>query len=147
MISEKMKVALRIVLFLLLLLLIASCGKKEVKQVSQESKTSEEAFELADTIKRAYLRNDRSTLEDNTTPDGYRELISGMKSFDSAELTLTPTWVEIRDSQVNLSVSWKGTWTVREKVTEESGLAVFVFEGSPLKLARIQRENPFSQPE
>jgi hypothetical protein len=142
-----MKAAHRIALLLLLIPLIASCGKKEVKQVSQESKTSLEAFEVADTIKRAYLRNDRSTIEENTTPEGYRQLISGMKSFDSAELTLSPTWVEIRDAQVKLSVSWKGTWIYREKVTEESGLAVFVFEGSPLKLAGIQRENPFSQPE
>ncbi len=41
----------------------------------------------------------------------------------------------------------KGTWTVKGKATEERGLAIFVFEGKPLQLARIQRENPFKQPE
>jgi hypothetical protein len=108
---------------------------------------AQEAFELADTIKKAYVRKDKSTLGEYTTPDGYRELVSAMKSFDSAELTFTPTWVEIKDSQVSLNISWKGTWTVRGKDTNESGLAVFLLEGSPLKLSRIQRENPFRQPE
>jgi hypothetical protein len=31
--------------------------------------------------------------------------------------------------------------------TEERGMAVFVFEGKPLKLAQVQRANPFRQPE
>jgi hypothetical protein len=33
------------------------------------------------------------------------------------------------------------------KRIEERGAAVFILEGSPLKLARVQRENPFRQPE
>jgi hypothetical protein len=146
-ISKKVFISLQFILFLVALLLLVACGKKEVKPVSAESQLAQEAFELADTIKKAYVKKDKSTLEEYTTLDGYRELVSAMKSFDSAELTFTPTWVEIRDSQVSLNISWKGTWTVRGKDTNESGLAVFVLEGSPLKLSRIQRENPFRQPE
>jgi hypothetical protein len=127
--------------------LLISCGKKDVKPVSQESKLAQEAFELAETLKNAYMKKDRETFVDNCTNDGYRELIGGMKQFDKADLTFTPTWVEIKDSSVYLSVSWKGIWTIGTKSREERGLGVFVLEGKPLKLARVQRENPFRQPE
>jgi hypothetical protein len=127
--------------------LLMSCGKKEVKPVSQESKLAQEAFELAETLKNAYMKKDRETFADNCTNDGYRELIGVIKQFDKAELTFTPTWVEIKDSSVYLSVSWKGIWTIGTKSREERGLGVFVLEGKPLKLARIQRENPFRQPD
>jgi hypothetical protein len=145
---EKISGISRCVLLLLVAaLLLASCGKKEVKPVSQESKLAQEAFALAETLKNAYLRNNLGSLEENSTIDGYRELIRAIKAFDSAELTFTPTWVEIGDSVVYLTVSWKGIWTVRGKSTEERGLAIFVLEGRPLKLAQVQRSNPFRQPE
>jgi len=136
-----------VVLIGLFIMLLMSCGKKEVKPVSQESKLAQEAFQVAETLKQAYIKNNRSTLENNSTNDGYRELIGVMKKFDKVELTFTSTWVEIKDSSVYLSVSWKGVWTVGTKSSEERGLAIFVLEGSPLKLARVQRDNPFRQPE
>jgi hypothetical protein len=131
----------------LLALLLLSCGKKEVKPVSPESKITQEAFGLAETIRNAYIKNDRETLERNSTNDGYRELIGAIKSFDSAELTFIPTWVEIEDSVVSVNVSWKGTWIAGGKRTEDRGLAVFVLEGRPLKLSQVLRANPFRQPE
>jgi len=131
----------------LLALLLLSCGKKEVRPVSPESKIAQEAFGLAETIRNAYIKNDRETLERSSTKDGYRELISVIKSFDSAELTFTPTWVEIEDPVVSVNVLWKGTWIAGGKRTEDRGLAVFVFEGRPLKLSQVLRANPFRQPE
>ena len=128
-------------------MLLLSCGKKDVKPVSQESKLAQEAFQVAETLRQAYVNNSRSTLEDNSTKDGYRELIGVMKKFDKVELSFTSTWVEIRDSSVYLSVSWKGVWTVGSKSREERGLGIFVLEGNPLKLATVQRDNPFRQPE
>ena len=133
-------------LFIFLLFLV-SCGKKEVKPVSQESKLAQEAFQVAETLRQAYVKNNRSTLEDNSTKDGYRELIGVMKKFDKADLTFTATWVEIKDSSVYLSISWKGVWAVGSKSREERGLGIFVLEGNPLKLATVQRDNPFRQPE
>ena len=124
-----------------------ACGKKEVKPVSQESKLAQEAFQLAETLRNAYLENDRDTLEEHCTGEGYQELTGGLKRFDKVTLTFTPTWVEIKDSSVYLSVSWKGVWTVGTKNTEERGLGIFVLEGSPLKLAAVQRDNPFRQSE
>lgn len=129
------------------IIFLISCGKGEVKKVSEESKLAQEAFELAETIRSAYIKNDRETLERNFSVDGYRELIGAIKSFDSAELTFTPLWVEIEDSIVSLNVSWKGTWIVMGKRTEERGVAVFMLEGRPLKLSRVLRANPFRQPE
>ena len=133
--------------FLMSVFLLISCGKKEVKQVSEDSKTAQEAFMLADVIKDAYIENDLSSLEKNTTEDGYKDIIEARKIFDSAELFFSPHWVEIEDSMVNLQVSWKGTWTVKGKRIEDRGLAVFVMEGRPLKLAKVLRDNPFRKPE
>lgn len=131
----------------LLALLLLSCGKKEVRPVSPESKIAQEAFGLAETIRNAYIKNDRETLERSSTKNGYRELIGVIKSFDTAELTFTPTWVEIENSAVSLNISWKSTWVVKDKKIEDRGLAVFVFEGRPLKLSQVLRANPFRQPE
>ena len=131
----------------MLLVFFISCGKKEVKEVSEESLMAQEAFQLAETIKQAYLDNDRKALEKNATQDGYRELVGEIKSFDSAELEFVPTWVEIDDTVVKLTVSWKGTWIVSDFTKEDRGIAVFVMEGQPLKLASILRANPFRQPE
>jgi len=130
-----------------MLIFIISCGKKEVKKVSEESQRAQEAFQLAETIRNAYLDDNRKALEKNTTQDGYREIIVAMKNFDHAELEFIPTWVEIDDSVVRLTVSWKGTWTAKDLKKEDRGIAVFVLEGEPLKLAQVLRANPFRQPE
>ncbi len=102
---------------------------------------------LADVVKDAYIKNDLYSLEKNTTKDGYKDIIEARKNFDSAELFFSPHWVEIEDSMVNLQVSWKGTWTVKGKRIEDRGLAVFVMEGRPLKLAKVLRDNPFRKPD
>jgi hypothetical protein len=131
----------------MMLICIVSCGKKEVKKVSEESRIAQEAFQLAETIRNAYLDNNRKALEKNSTQDGYRDLIGAIKNFESAELEFIPTWVEIDTTVVRLTVSWKGTWTVRDLKKEDRGIAVFVLEGEPLKLAQVLRANPFRQPE
>ncbi len=132
---------------LIVLLLLSSCGKQEVKPVSEDSKIAQEAFKLAEVIKNAYVKNDRVTIQRNSTKEGYQELIGDMKSFDNAELFLTPRKVEIEDSTVYLNLTWNGTWTFGGKRTEDRGMAIFVMEGRPLKLSRVLRSNPFIQPE
>ncbi|NWF98377.1 MAG: hypothetical protein HXY52_05505 [Nitrospirae bacterium] len=137
-----------LILGLLSSFVLVSCGGgKEVKKASEESKIAKEAFELAERLRNAYEKKDMKQIEENSTGNGYRELLAVMKKFDKASLTFTPTWVEINEAKVFLSVSWKGIWTINEKESEERGLAVFVFQGKPLKLEQIQRENPFRQPE
>lgn len=135
------------IVLVMLLVFLFSCGKKEVKEVSEESLIAQEAFQLAETIKQAYLDNNQKVLERNTTQEGYRELIGEIKNFESAELEFAPTWVEIDDTVVKLTVSWKGTWVASGVAKEDRGIAVFVMEGQPLKVAQVLRASPFRQPE
>lgn len=135
-----------VLFYISMILVLVSCSDKEVKKVSDDSKIAHEAFKLTDTLKKAYIENDRRTLKENSTEDAFSEIFGANKPFDIAELIFTPTWVEIQGSTVSVTISWKGTWKWEEKITEERGLAVFVFEGRPLKLIKIKRENPFSYP-
>lgn len=137
----------RVFIGLITMFFLLSCGKKEIKQVTYESKTAQEAFAVAETIKDAYLRRDLAVIEKNSTKEGYRELLGAIKSFDKAELTFSLKWVEIEKSTLSLKIAWSGTWVIRGETTEEWGTAILVFEGSPLKLSRILRANPFRQPE
>lgn len=135
-------------LCLAILVLVAACGgKKEVKQVSKESKISQEAFAVAEDLRAAYLRKDFKAIAERSTKEGYREIVDSIKNFDSAELIFTPRWVEIEKSKIHLNIAWKGSWTVGKDVVRERGMAVFQLEGEPLKLSKIVRGNPFKYPE
>jgi hypothetical protein len=124
-----------------------SCGKKEVKIASQESKTAEEAFALAETIRDSFIKNDRDAIQKNTTEGGYKDVTANRKSYDSVELAFTPRWVEIEQNKVTLNITWKSKWTTGGKKAEDRGMAVFVMEGMPLKLSGILRTNPFMLPD
>ncbi len=134
-------------LFLFILLILISCGKKEVKQVSQESKTSIEAFALAESIKIAFIKNDTIALQKNSSEEGYKDITANKKGFDTVELTFTPRWVEIENNQIFVNIAWKSTWITSGRRTEGRGMAVFVMDGRPLKLTKILRSNPFVYPE
>lgn len=133
---------------ILLLVFLSACGSdKEVKKISEDSILVNESFKFLDSLRIAYLERDLKKLEDLSTKDLYMELITVMKSFDKADLTFTPTWVELTDSMVKVTISWKGTWVTKEKVIDDKGVAIFILEVKPFKLAKILRTNPFSQPE
>lgn len=134
-------------ILLIALFVFMSCSSKEVKQETDESKKAREAFAVAETVKDAYLKKELSPIENNTTKEGYREILGAIKNFDKADLTFSHKWVEIDKAVVSLKIAWSGTWVVSGQTTEERGMAIFVFEGSPLKLSRILRANPFRQPE
>jgi len=135
-------------LILLVVLLLAACGgKKEVKAVSPESATYTEAATLAETIRSAFVSNDRVTLQKNSTEQGYRDITSSKKMFDQLELTFTTRWFEIEQDQVLLNVSWKSVWINAGKKTEDRGMAVLMMEGKPLKVSKVLRANPFIYPE
>lgn len=135
-------------LCVLLLVSLAACGgKKEVKQVSQESRVSQEAFSIVEQLRTAYLKRDFAAIADYSTTEGYREIVDSLRHFDSVDLTFTPRWVEMEKSQVYVNVSWQGSWKVGKDTFRERGMAVFLFEGVPLKLSKIVRGNPFKYPE
>jgi hypothetical protein len=131
----------------ILLLIVAACGKKEVKPTSADSKLATEAFALTEMVRAAYVNQNMSALQGYTTPDGYQVISSSIKKFDSVTLEFKPMLVDIRDGVVSLYVSWNGTWTYRGQKYEERGLAAFVLKGTPLKLDTILRASPFRYPE
>lgn len=135
------------VIFLMICIMFISCGKKEVKPVSQESKMTQEAFVLAETIKEAFLKNDRTTQEKNSTAEGLKDITANKKIYDSVEISFTPRWVELEDNKMLVNISWKSAWTLSGRRTDGRGMAVFVMEGRPLKVSRILRANPFVFPE
>ena len=136
-----------------LLVLLAGCmavscgGKKEVKQVSQESKTTKEAFALAETIKTAFINKDLATIQRNASDEGYRDITANRKVFDSVGLSFTPRWVEIEGSRLMVNITWKSSWALSGRKVEERGMTVFVMEGNPLKVTKILQANPFVVPD
>jgi len=136
----------KILLLLLAVALLVSCGKKEVKQVSQDSKMALEAFALTETVKNAFVVKDDITLKKSSTETGYRDITANTRQYDRVEFAFTPRWVEIENNQLHVNIAWKGVWVVSGKSTEERGMAVFVMEGVPLKISRILRSNPFIFP-
>ncbi|HXW68369.1 MAG TPA: hypothetical protein VEJ88_02075 [Dissulfurispiraceae bacterium] len=132
---------------IIMAVLAVSCGEKAVKKVSEDSKTATETFAVVEAIREAYINKDVSVIEKNTTKDGFREISSEMKNFDSAALNFNPVLVEIEEGTVNFNVSWVGTWTKGGKTTEQRGMAVFVLKGTPLKVDAVLRANPFKYPE
>jgi hypothetical protein len=137
----------KIALIIIAGLLLVSCGKKEVKQPSQESKIAQEAFALAETLRTGFTKRDMNTLRNNSTEAGFRDLTMNTRPYDSVDLTFTPRWMEIDGSQVALNISWKSSWSEKGRSSDDRGMAVFVMEGKPLKLASILRANPFVLPE
>ncbi len=138
----------KIALVLLVCCVAVACGgKKEVKQVSPESKTTTEAFALAETIRTAFINKDTATLQKSSTETGLRDITANTKSFDKVELSFTPRWVEIEASQLTVNIAWKSTWVRSGQRSDERGMAVFVMEGTPLRVSKILRANPFVFPE
>jgi hypothetical protein len=136
----------KILLVLLFGVLLVSCGKKEVKKVSPESKLITDAFSLAETVKNAFIVKDTITLQKSSTADGYKDITANTSAYDKVEITFTPRWVDIENNQLNVNISWKSSWVVSGKKTEDRGMAVFLMEGTPLKIIKILRANPFICP-
>lgn len=131
-----------------LLALVAACGgKKEVKTVSRESAMAQDAFAVSEAVRAAYAKKDFTTIADRCTKEGYRDIIDSIRHFDSVDLTFTPRWVEIEKAKVYVNIAWKGAWVVGKDTVRERGMAVFLLEGTPLKLSKIVRGNPFKYPE
>jgi hypothetical protein len=146
--TRETMLSIKICALCMALLVLAACGgKKEVKQVTQESKIAQDAFSVAEALRSSYTKKDFAAIADRSTQDGYREVVDSIRYFDSVELDFTPRWVEIDKSKVYLNIAWKGAWLVGKETVRERGMVVFLLEGTPLKLSKIVRGNPFKYPE
>lgn len=142
-----LRVALCVLCCVLLVFIVSCGGKKEVKPVSRESTMAQDAFAVAEAVRDAYARKEFTGIADKCTKEGYRDVIDSVRHFDSVDLTFTPRWVEIDKAKVYVNIAWKGTWVVGKDTVRERGMAVFQMEGTPLKLSKIVRGNPFRYPE
>ncbi|KJU86288.1 lipoprotein [Candidatus Magnetobacterium bavaricum] len=131
---------------LVLLFVLLSCGKSEVKVTPDESKIAGSAMEVIQQIRQMYQDHNKSALKELSTQEGYLGYLSATKDFDTASLTFTSKWVDVKDSTVEVNVTWKGSWKKGDTVSNEKGLCTFVLTRQPMKLLQILRENPFNYP-
>ena len=134
-------------IFCSILLFIPACGEKEVKKESYDYRITREAFSIAEALRTAYVKKDFSSIQELSTKEGYSEIVDSIRHFESVDLTFTPKWVEIEQSKIYLNVAWKGIWIAGGDTTRERGMAVFLLEGSPLKVSKVLRGSPFKYPE
>jgi len=127
--------------------IIACGGGKEVKKESYDYRITREAFSVAEAVRTAYVKKDFSSIQQMSTKEGYSDIVDSIRHFDSVDLTFTPKWVEIEQSKIYLNVAWKGIWITGGETTKERGMAVFLLDGSPLKISKVLRGNPFKYPE
>jgi hypothetical protein len=135
-------------IFCSILLFITACGgEKEVKKESYDYRITREAFSVAEALRTAYMKKDFSSIQQLSTKEGFSEIIDSIRHFESVDLTFTPKWVEIEKSKIYLNVAWKGIWIAGGETTRERGMAVFLLDGSPLKVSKVLRGSPFKYPE
>ncbi|MEO5358579.1 MAG: hypothetical protein H7844_14960 [Nitrospirae bacterium YQR-1] len=133
------------VLSVMAFFLFMSCSKKEVKPVSMESLTAQEAIETIEKVKTAYIKKDESSLRRYTSEEGFSSNFT-VKSmgFSSAELSFTPLWVDIKGGTVQVQISWTGKWVYHGQSIGEKGVAGFVLTGSPYRMNMVLKDNPFT---
>jgi hypothetical protein len=126
---------------------LLACAK-EVKKPTEDTLMAKEAIAIAEGMRKAYVKKDFGGLKKYCTGRGYADISGDIGEFKSVELEFTARWVEIQeDGVIHLNVSWKGKWTVGEKVKALNGMAVFKLLGRPLKVDGILRGNPFAGPQ
>ncbi len=130
---------------IILALIFLGCGGKDKVKPSADSILTTESLNSINIIKTAYQERDGSILQSRLDPvlakDILKELI-----FEKAELSFTPRMVRINNSTVMVNLNWQGTWVIKDNSIRNRGVTVFVFEGSPMKLMRIDGDNPFHTP-
>lgn len=131
--------------FVLLFLISLGCTKKEEVKPSADSLLTTEAINTIDALRVSYQEKNSAKLRGNAGPL-VAEHITDELFFDRVDLSITPRMVKIKASTVVVNTSWQGTWVIRTKTVKNRGLADLVFEGNPLKLIRIDGDNPFRTP-
>jgi hypothetical protein len=129
------------VLCIMLLLLSAGCGSKEIKP-SEDSLRTQEAMELMNTIQTAYQGKDGEVLTRHVHPVIAKNILNNL-SFEKVKLYFSPWIVRIKESSTIISADWQGTWVYGNREIQRRGMADFVFIDSPMKLVHINGDNPF----
>ncbi len=126
-------------------LMFIGCGGKEKVKPSPDSMLTTEALNGINIIKTAYEGKDRDALQNRLAPMIAEEALKELP-FDKAELSFNPRMVRINNSTVMVNLNWHGMWAIKGNNVINRGVSVFIFEGSPMKLVRIEGDNPFRIP-
>lgn len=122
--------------------MLLGCGTRDEIKPTKDSLLTKEAVESIRAIKTAYQKKNRDVLINKLDKAMASEVTAGL-FFEKVDLTITPWVVKIRDSRVIVNMDWQGVWNIGGKETKSRGIANFVFEGSPLKLIRVDGDDPF----
>lgn len=146
------RILLITLLALMALSFLAACGGKN-KVPTEDSITATQSFELAESLRKAYVARDFNAMKRLCTEEAYESIRIDVKEFKSATLTFTPQWIDIDPKGVlALRIKWEGSWVVPvegtkdTKTEERTGTLVLQMSGSPLKVSKVVQGSPFSQP-
>lgn len=130
---------------IILSFIFLSCGGKDKVKPSADSLLATEAIKSINIIKIAYQEKNKDILQ-NHLDSVIAESVLKELFFDKAELSFTPRMVQIDASIVMVNLNWQGTWLVKGNSLKNRGVAVLLFEGSPMKLIRVDGDSPFHIP-
>ena len=122
--------------------LLLGCSTRDEVKPTEDSLLTKEAVESTKVIKTAYQEKNRDVLINRLDEAMASEVTAGL-FFEKVELSITPWIVKIKDSRVIVNIDWQGVWNIGGKEKKSRGIADFVFEGSPLKLIRVDGDDPF----
>ena len=131
-------------LIIILVFILLGCGKDKVKP-SADSILAREALNTIEAIKTAYQKKDTKKLQERLGPDIAESTLKELY-FEKVDLSFTPRMVTIDASTVMVKLNWQGTWVLKDKSTKNRGISDFVLEGSPMKVIRVDGDNPFHTP-
>jgi hypothetical protein len=132
------------IFLIILVFIVPGCGKDKVKP-SADSILAREALNTIDTIKKSYETKDRRNLQERLAPEIAESTLKELY-FEKVDLSFTTRMVTIDASTVTVKLNWQGTWIMGNKSTKNRGIADFVLEGSPMKIIRVDGDNPFHAP-
>ncbi len=132
-------------ILIILLFIFPACSGKDKVKPSADSLLTTDALSTIHAVRTAYEEKDHDFLKNHLVPE-LAEDISKELSFEKAELSFTPKMVKITDSTITVDLNWKGSWVVKGDKLQDRGAAVFVLDGSPMKLIRLIGDNPFHTP-
>ncbi len=132
-------------ILIILAFIFLGCNSKDRVKPSADSLIASEAIDKINAIKTAYEEKDRNTLPKNLSVRPWEDIVQQL-SFESAELSFVPRMVRITASSVMVHMNWHGEWVIDGKGIKNRGISVFVLEGEPLKLMRVEGDNPFQIP-
>jgi len=133
------------ILLVFIILTAFSCSKDNVKP-SEDFLLSNKAIDSIKTIKSAYERKNKVTLQKRIAPPLAEDILKDF-SFMKSELVLTPRMVKIKETSISVTLNWQGSWWVEKgRKLENRGVADLVLDRETMKLTEINGDNPFSVP-